>query len=460
MHKRVGVSELRVLMKSAGSELTQRKKVERIIRESGGSDRRLTKKHLVPLGLAIVIGAGIFNRVGESIGRYGAWASFYGLILAGVACLAAALCFAELASTVPVGGSAYTYCYASLGKFFAWVVFWMLLLQYSAGASVIALAWSHYLPVSGIIQTALCATLLIALSVAILCKLDNKNCLTAVAVFVAVAVVVKVGALLLAVIVKFGEATVHVPHPDPRGSVEVSGLLPAFTVLYFAFLGFDVISTAAEEARYPQKDLASSILIVFGLTGFVYFLVMLSSIVGGNTEGTAKLLAVAALIGLPAGVIILIYGQSRILVAVLRDLRPQSDSADSHPSKRIGTVLLSGFLATVGVILATTLLDETDLTLLVNMSTAVAFALVAIGTVVLRVRRPDLPRTFRVPGLPLVAIVSVVASVLLALGGDQAVRQAVPIGIGWIGLGVLVSLILAFWRAWPKMRTGRGDEAS
>jgi APA family basic amino acid/polyamine antiporter len=242
-------------------------------------------------------------------------------------------------------------------------------------------------------------------------------------------------------------------------------------VLYFAFLGFDAISTVAEEVRYPQKDLAPSILIVLSCAGGLYLLSMLGVLLrGGATDGD-WVLNVAAVIGLPAGVAILVFGQSRILIAAWRDLgipgptrsRPPAPTNAPRPdvSSRSGrspqratrwrSASFSSALALIGIIITFTL-GVTEVTILANFGMAIAFAVVAIGTVVLRVRRPDLPRTFRVPFLPAVASINVLASLMIVGAAAPSVDgnlSWIPlwIGIAWIVGGVVLYIVLAALRS-------------
>jgi APA family basic amino acid/polyamine antiporter len=456
-------------------DFRERKKVEQIIRESGGSNRPLTRLHLIPLGLAVVIGAGAYSRTTEVVNEHGPQSSLVGLVLAGIAALAAALCFAELASTVPVGGSAYTYAFASFGRFIGWLVLWMILIQYSAGAAAIAFSWAQLLSPDRRLAAVISLALLVLIFVALVWVDKPRVRRTAIA-YIAFAAVVKVGALLGLNLAVFAgalpAATVAVGADiQPDAPLSLAALLPAFAVLYFAFLGFDAISTVAEEVRYPQKDLAPSILIVLSCAGGLYLLSMLGVLLrGGATDGD-WVLNVAAVIGLPAGVAILVFGQSRILIAAWRDLgipgptrsRPPAPTNAPRPnvSSRSGrspqretrwrSALCSSALALIGIIITFTL-GVTEVTILANFGMAIAFAVVAIGTVVLRVRRPDLPRTFRVPFLPAVASINVLASLMIVGAAAPSVDGSLSwiplwIGIAWIVVGVVLYIVLAALRS-------------
>ncbi|MEJ2889317.1 APC family permease [Actinomycetospora aeridis] len=459
-------------------EASARKSVEELIRDVSGVERRLTRRHLIPLGLAVIIGSGAFNVIGSTVDERGVLTTGIALVLAAIACLGAAICFAEMASIVPVGGSVYTYTYATLGKLRAWLVGWLLLLQYSAGTTFVAISWARYVSESPLsapndstsFNVAILATLLLLGTTFILSVVDRSR-LRSSSLFVVIgaSVALKVVALLIAAVV--GAYLALAPHTELVNRVDVHPetleVLPAFALLYFAYIGFDAVGTAAEEARFPPRDLPRAILVALAISAGIYLALISVNIglafrLGVNADLNALIAAtgvswisyvfyVGAALGLPSGVVVLLFGLSRIFRAIRRDgilTRTTGKVLTARHKRQIlrRDCLLAGGISILWVPIMLFGFDTDFLTTVVNLATAFAFAILAISTAVLRYRRPDLPRTFRVPMLPLVTTITVAISVAFLA---NAIVESVVVVL-WVALGAALQAPFVILRARRK----------
>jgi len=433
------------------------KSIEQSIRDTEESEHKLRKDlsalDLTVFGIGVIIGTGIFVLTGIAAATKAGPAVSLSFVLAGVACALAALCYAEFASTVPVAGSAYTFSYASLGELIAWIIGWDLVLEFALGASAVAVGWAKYFssvfPVpesisgEGSVNLAAGAIVLVLTAVAIIgVKLSSR--------FNAVMVTIKLAVVALFIgagAVKITTSNWHPFIPPPaeapkaanaveagRPLIEVIfGLKPlAFgwmgigfgaAIVFFAFIGFDVVATTAEETRKPQRDMPIGILgslavctvlyvvVSLVLTGMVKYTElntaapMADALKAVGYDWIASLVSLGALAGLTTVILILMMGQSRVLFAMSRDrLLP-----------RYGTPWVISAITGVVVALIATFVPLTTLADMVNIGTLFAFVLVSIGVIVLRRTEPDLPRAFRTPAVPLVPILAVVACVFLML---------------------------------------------
>ncbi|NNG34524.1 amino acid permease [Nakamurella aerolata] len=428
--------------------------------------RNLTAWDLTVFGVAVVVGAGIFT-LGAKVAAGKAGPSVtIGFVLAAITCGLAAMCYAEFASTIPVAGSAYTFSYATLGEFTAWIIGWDLMLELALGAAVVAKSWSQYLgnvftgldTTAGIFDWG--AVLVIAVLTALLAigtKLSARTNMVITAV--------KVAVVLLVIVVGFFyfKASNLSPFVPPSQPVEgggrvldqplfqaiigeapsnfgAFGILAAASIVFFAFIGFDVVATAAEETRKPQRDLPRGIFGSLAIVTVLYVLVSLvvtgmvpynelAPIVDGQPDPEAatlstafatvgvtwasKVIAIGALAGLTTVVMVLMLGQSRVIFAMSRDgLLPRS-MGTVNPKTGTPVRITIGVGAVIAVIAG--FVPTSDLEEMVNVGTLFAFVLVSIGVIVLRKTRPDLPRGFRVPWVPVLPILSVLACVWLML---------------------------------------------
>ena len=441
------------------------KSIEQSIRDTEESDHKLRKElsagDLTVFGIGVIIGTGIFVLTGIAAATKAGPAVSLSFVLAGVACALAALCYAEFASTVPVAGSAYTFSYASLGELIAWIIGWDLVLEFALGASAVAVGWAKYFasvfPVPGSISgdgpvnLTAGAIVLVLTAVAIIgVKLSSR--------FNAVMVTIKLAVVALFIgagAVKITTSNWHPFIPPPaeapkaanaveagRPLIEVIfGLQPlAFgwlgicfgaAIVFFAFIGFDVVATTAEETRRPQRDMPIGILgslaictvlyvvVSLVLTGMVRYTElntaapMADALKAVGYDWIASLVSLGALAGLTTVILILMLGQSRVLFAMSRDRLLPGWLSSVHP--RYGTPWVISAITGVVVALIATFVPLTTLADMVNIGTLFAFVLVSIGVIVLRRTQPDLPRAFRTPAVPLVPILAVIACVFLML---------------------------------------------
>ncbi|GHF39171.1 MULTISPECIES: amino acid permease [Streptomyces] len=467
------------------------KTVEQSIQDTEEPEHALKKSlsalDLTVFGVGVVIGTGIFVLTGKVAKQNAGPAVALAFVLAGIVCGLAALCYAEFAATVPVAGSAYTFSYATLGELPAWIIGWDLILELALGCAVVAVGWSGY--IRSLLDNAgwhlpavlsgphggtfgfdiLACALVLALTVILVAGIKLSSRVTAVVVAVKVTVVlivIVVGAFLI-------NGDNYRPFIPPAQGTSgnnglaaplsqlifgftpsnfgVMGIFSAAAIVFFAFIGFDIVATAAEETRNPQHDVPRGILGSLAICTALY--VGVSVVVTGmekysrlSTEAPladafksrgqpfwAGLISFGAAIGLTTVCMILLLGQSRVFFAMSRDgLLPRFFST-VHP--RFGTPYRSTILLGVVVAVVAGFTSIDVLAELVNIGTLFAFVVVALGVVILRRTRPDLPRAFRTPFVPAVPVLSVTASVwlMLNLPAETWLRFA-----AWMVLGVAV----------------------
>jgi APA family basic amino acid/polyamine antiporter len=442
--------------------------VERSIEETKQAAHRLRKDlsalDLTVFGVGVIIGTGIFVLTGQVAKDKAGPAVAISFVVAAIVCGLAALCYAEFASTVPVAGSAYTFSYATLGEFPAWIIGWDLILELALGAAVVAVGWSGYakslldglglhLPEAiageGAVFNIPAMLVVLAVTALLVVGIKVSSRLSAIIVTIKLAVVLMV---IVAgfFFIKASNYTPFVPKAHPTPSVEgvkapllqvlfgftpVSfgwfGIFAAVAVVFFAFIGFDVVATAAEEARRPQRDLPIAIIGSLVICTTLYVLVSLVVVGMVNytrlsTEapladafksvghpGFATIVSIGALAGLTTVVLILLLGQSRVFFAMSRDGLLPSWLAAVHP--RFGTPYRSTIIMGLVVALMAGLIPLAALAELVNIGTLFAFVLVSVGVVILRRTRPDLERSFRTPLVPVIPALSVLACVFVML---------------------------------------------
>ncbi|WP_438804566.1 APC family permease [Nocardia alni] len=440
------------------------KSVEQSLRDTDEPDTRLRKDltawDLTIFGVAVVVGAGIFTLTAQTAGAVAGPSVSLAFVFAAIACGLTALCYAEFASTVPVAGSAYTFSYATFGELIAWIIGWDLILELALAVSVVAKGWSQYLgnvmgshsPVAqfGSVSFDWGSVLLIAVLTVLLAigtKVSSRVSAVAVAIKLAViAVVVVVGLYYF----KASNLKPFIPPPQSAsggsgvhrtlfelltGSSGSNfgwyGLLAAASLVFFAFIGFDVVATAAEETKNPQRNVPRGILGSLAIVTVLYVVVSLvltgmvpyTDLSGKDaTLATAfavhgvtwakNLISIGALAGLTTVVMVLFLGQTRVLYAMARDgLLPR---ALAHTGSKGTPVRITVIVGVVCAVLAGFVQFGT-LEEMVNIGTLFAFVLVSVGVLILRRTRPDLPRGFRVPLVPLVPILAVLACAWLML---------------------------------------------
>ncbi|WP_274385278.1 amino acid permease [Streptosporangium soli] len=444
------------------------KPIEQSIRDTEEPEyrlrRRLSAVDLAVFGVGVIVGTGIFVLTGQVARDTAGPAVALSFVAAGIVCALAALCYAEFAATVPVAGSAYTYSYATLGEFPAWIIGWDLMLELALGAAVVSVGWSGYfgsllsslgvpLPASIAGEDALInlpAMIVVLLLTAILVagiKLSSRTTLVLVTVKVAVVLLVIVAGLFF---IKGANYTPFIPPSEATPGVAglgapliqvifgvtptaygVAGIFSAAAIVFFAFIGFDIVATAAEETKNPQRDMPIGILGSLAICTALY--VAVSLVVVGMQPYTqlstsapladaftavgqpwlATVISIGAIAGLTTVVLIMMLGQSRVLFAMSRDNLLPRGLAAVHP--RFGTPARVTVIIGVVVALLAGFIPLAALAELVNIGTLFAFIVVSAGVVILRRTRPDLPRAFRTPLVPLIPILSVLACLYLML---------------------------------------------
>ncbi|MBN3513435.1 amino acid permease [Mycolicibacterium nivoides] len=471
------------------SALRRTKSVEQSIADTDEPSTRLRKDltwwDLTVFGVSVVIGAGIFTITASTAGNLTGPAISIAFVIAAVACGLAALCYAEFASTVPVAGSAYTFSYATFGEFAAWIIGWDLILEFAVASAVVAKGWSSYLGTvfgfgGGIADFGGLAVdwgaLVIIALVTVLLVVGTKLS----AHFSLVITIIKVSVVLLVVIVGafYIKAANYTPFIPPNEAGEGAtgadqslfslltgaagshygwyGVLAGASIVFFAFIGFDVVATTAEETRDPQRDVPRGILASLGIVTVLYVAVsvVLSGMVSytvlrdapdghanlatafeaNGVHWAAKVISIGALAGLTTVVIVLMLGQTRVLFAMSRDgLLPRKLAVTgSHGTPVRITVIVGVLVAIAASVFPMGRLEE-----MVNIGTLFAFVLVSAGVIVLRRTRPDLPRGFRVPWVPVLPIAAILACLwlMLNLTGLTWIRFLL-----WMAIGVVVYL--------------------
>jgi APA family basic amino acid/polyamine antiporter len=424
---------------------------------------------LSALGLGAIIGTGIFVIIGEAITASGP-SILLSFVLAGVTCAFSALSYAELASSIPVSGSAYTYAYATLGELAAWIIGWDLILEYGVSVAAVAVGWGQYF------NELLDAAFGITLPAAIANPPGEGGTVNLPAVFVVLAVaallisgvrksartntimvLIKSSILVLFIALAFTAFNSDNLSPFFHGGFD--GMVSAASLIFFAYIGFDAISTSGEETKNPQRDLPIAILSSLAIATVLYCLVAIAATGalpfdqlsgapaplatvledGAGMPWGATVISVGALIAITSVVLTILYGQTRIMFAMSRDgLAPRRLS---HVNERTGTpiALTAGFALFIAVIAAVVPLKE--IAELVNIGTLFAFVLVNIGVIILRRTRPDMERGFRVPLVPVVPIIGCLLCGYL--------MYKLP-GITWARFGIWMAVGLVIYFAYSR----------
>jgi len=517
-------------VKPAGNRLFLKKSITQIQKEAAKSElkRTLGPLNLMSLGIGAIIGAGIFVLTGQVASANAGPAIMLSFVVAGFACALAGLCYAELASTMPVSGSAYTYAYGTLGEVFAWIMGWLLVLEYGVAASTVAVGWSGYVvsimndfglsaslfptiqyaggegpqwatPLVQLVQNAGATSfpmtgtfnLVAAVGIAAVCGLlvlgvsESANINNAI-------VVIKIIVLLtfIAVGIQYINPDNWVPFiPEPTGQAGqfgVGGIFRGAAIIFFAYVGFEAVSTAAAEAKNPSKDVPIGILgalfvctliymaVAAVMTGVVPYLelaspapiavaidrmglewanVPLAASPSGQLNLIAFLIKIGAITGLSSVMLVLCYGQTRVFYTMARDgLLPKS-FAKVHPKFRtpwIGTIVLGILIAIAAAFLPISILGD-----LVSLGTATAFAIVCLSVIVLRVKHPEMERPFKVPGGVFTAVLGILACLFLAsqnlipMFQHAAEDNPLPLMLlgGYAAIGAIIYAAYGFWHS-------------
>ncbi len=470
-----------------------KKPLSHLMAEAGDSEkglkRTLTAGSLIALGIGAIIGAGLFVRTASAAAQNAGPSVTLGFILAAIGCALAGLCYAELSSSIPISGSAYTYTYATMGEMVAWIIGWDLVLEYAVGAATVGIAWSEYLNnllvnvmhwkaiayqwchspfqvseegVRGIIN--LPALGIVSLLSLLLIRGTQES-----AVVNSIIVIAKVAIVILIIVIGWGfiNPVNHDPYiPAATQYVDQAGIshnfggfwgiVGAAGVVFFAFIGFDAVSTAAQEAKNPKRDMPIGILGSLAICTILYILFAhvltgVATVEDFRTTGKeasvsfainkymmgygwlGKLVTVAILAGFSSVILVMLLGQSRVFYSMSRDgLLPKMFS-DVHPKFKTPYKANLIILLLVGLFAAFVPGDVVgDMT---SIGTLFAFCLVCVGVIILRKTDPDLPRQFKTPLVPFIPILGVAACVLmmLGLGWTNWLRLA-----GWLAIGFII----------------------
>ena len=485
------------------------KPVQQFLTESANPEhsfkKTLTATNLTALGVGAIVGAGIFVLTGQAAAQYAGPAIVISFIISGLACAFAGLCYAEFAAMIPISGSAYTYAYATLGEFLAWIIGWDLILEYLFAASTVAVGWSGYVvsflydfgisipaqytaawntvlvnvpemgwkPLTDSLSTSLLASGISVDSLPHITALFNLPAMFIVgfltmllvtgiketANFNNIMVVIKVSVIIMFIslgfmFVKAGNWKPFIPENTGEwGHFGISGILRAAGVIFFAYIGFDAVSTAAQEAKKPQRDMPIGILGSLGISTILYILmaIVLTGIVsytqlnvadpiavGVNAMGDEMfwlrpIIKIAAIAGISSVILVMLMGQPRIFYAMSKDGLLPPVFSRVHP--RFQTPYFSTILTGIAAIILAGILPINILGELVSIGTLLAFTIVCISIIVLRKKRPDLNRPFKTPWVPVIPLLGAAICLLqmFSLPLDTWIRL-----IAWFLIGLLI----------------------
>ncbi|HKH27409.1 MAG TPA: amino acid permease, partial [Sphingomicrobium sp.] len=465
-----------------------RKTVAQVQRETETSElkRSLGPWNLVFLGIGCIIGAGIFVRTGNAAALHAGPAVLFSYIIAGIVCAFAGLCYAELSSTLPVSGSAYTYSYTTIGEFAAWVMGALLLLEYGLAASVVAVGWSGYVvslladmgihvpaaltgpagypkeladgttitTVFNLPAFLICLLLALLLVVGVSESAKVNNVIVAIKVTVLVAFIIVGGFLIL----QNYDAYAHnwqpfIPEPTgEKGEFGWSGILRAASIVFFAYIGFEAVSTAAQEAKDPKRDMPIGIIGSLLACTVIYILVsiVLTLVVnyrelnvpdpvavavdafGPQWAWFASTIKIGAIIGLTSVILVLMYGQTRIFYTMARDgLLPKVFSR-VHPKFR--TPWINTLVVGLAVAIAAGFFDINFLGDATSVGTLAAFGIVCLTVIWLRQTHPEIPRGYRVPLYPVLPALGILSCFALIFTVEERVLRF----FGWYVIGAII----------------------
>jgi basic amino acid/polyamine antiporter, APA family len=437
--------------------------------EGEGLKKAVGVTQLTAMGVGAIIGTGIFVVIGKGSGIAGPGV-ILSFVLAAVACAFSALSYAELASSIPVSGSAYTYSYATLGELVAWVIGWDLILEYGVSVAGIAVGWGgnlnaflkaafHYELPNAIAKSPSeggvfnLPAVVVVLAIAFLLVRGVTESARVNLVMVGIKLVI----LLFFIVVAFANFTTH--HLTPFAPAGFHGITSAAAVIFFAYIGFDAVSTGSEEARNPAKDLPWAILGSLLICTVFYVLTAVGALgiaspaqmqgsdaplaaaldQGAGISWAAGILALGAVIAITSVVLVIFYGQTRIFFAMCRDGLLPRQLAKVNPRYGTPARLTLGLGVLIAILAA--LVPLGTIVELVNIGTLFAFVLVNIGVIVLRRTRPEMPRPYRVPWSPVLPIIGVAFAVYLMsdLPWETWVRFVV-----WLAVGLLIYALYGY----------------
>jgi APA family basic amino acid/polyamine antiporter len=482
------------------------KPLSRLLKEAenegeSGLKRTLGPLNLITLGIGAIIGAGIFVLTGQAAANHAGPAVVLSFVVAGITCAFAGLCYAEFASLIPIAGSAYTYGYATLGEFVAWIIGWDLVLEYAFGAATVASGWSGYfvgllqdfhihippqltttpgnvlylfhdrwqalaalppgvdaasLPhVTGVFNLVAFLAITVVTTILIIGIQESANLNTAIVIVklsvVGIFLVLGIGFILKHPAAAHANWTPFIPPAQGPGQYGVGGIMAGAASIFFAYIGFDAVSTAAQEAKNPKRDMPIGILGSLVICTILYILVsgVLTGLVnyralnvgdpvavGIDATGIvwgSILVKIGAVFGLATVMLVMLLGQSRVFFSMSRDGLLWKWAGVIHPKFRtpwISNIVVGAIVAFMPALLPIGKLSE-----LVNMGTLLAFAIVCAGVWILRRRNPDLHRPFKTPLVPLVPILGIVSALYLIWTLPALTKIVV---VAWLAFGLVV----------------------
>ena len=453
-----------------------RKPINRIVAESEDAEHSLKKtlgpKSLIALGIGAIIGAGLFSLTGIAAAENAGPAVVFSFMVAAVGCAFAGMCYSELASMIPVAGSAYTYSYATMGEFVAWIIGWDLILEYAVASAVVAVAWSGYVveflknfgisfpqqftacpfdPTPGIVNV---PAMLIIIGISYLLMIGIKESANVNAVIV----VTKLAVVLTFIAVgwHYIKPENHHPFIPPNtghfGEYGISGIMRAAGIIFFAYIGFDSVSTAAQESRKPARDIPIGILGSLAICTILYlaFSYVLTGMVNYKVMGKGITAVVTAInltpypwlqvmikfgiiMGFTSVILVMLLGQSRVFYSMSRDGLLPKIFSDIHPKWKTPWKSNLIFMLLVG--LCAGFLPISQLGHMTSIGTLMAFIIVCGGVMILRWVQPNTPRPYRSPCVPLFPILGIVVcfAMMYSLNPETWLRLVV-----WLLIGLVV----------------------
>lgn len=463
-----------------------KKNIHQLVSEASDGDKGLKRTigtlGLIALGIGAIIGAGLFTSTAEAIANHTGPAVSISFLIAGIGCALAGLCYAEFASMIPIAGSAYTYAYATLGEFIAWIIGWDLVLEYGVAAAKVATSWSEYLNrllsnifhfqipyqfshspfqtssegVQGLINLPAIFIILL-LSIVLVRGIKGSSLVNS------IIVIIKVGIVIL--FIAFGWSYINPANYTPyipenvtgvSGEFGWTGILAGAGVVFFAFIGFDAVSTAAQEAKNPQRDMPRGILLSLLICVVLY--ILFAHVLAGVANYTefrtvgqeasityvidtymkdygwlSTLVTVAILAGFSSVILVMLMGQSRVFFSLSNDGLVPKVFSQLHP--KFKTPWKSNLLFFIFVGLIAGIVPASIISDMTVIGTLFAFVLVCLSIIVLRKTNPNIPRPFRTPWVPVVPILGIVvcAGLIYTLGPSNWLRLII-----WLAIGVFI----------------------
>ncbi len=494
--------------------LFRKKSISILLKQAADSEKGLKRTlgagSLVALGIGAIIGAGLFVRTAAAAGQHAGPAVTISFIIAAIGCAFAGLCYAEFASIIPIAGSAYTYAYATMGELVAWIIGWALILEYALGAATVSISWSEYanrllggsipfewchsplesIKINGVLHHGIIN--LPALFILILLSLLLIKGTSESATVNAIIVIIKVAIVLVFIFIgwKFINPANHTPYVIPADAAPASqpdgslysyapffhhgwgGILTGAGIVFFAFIGFDAVSTAAQESKNPKKDMPVGILGSLLVCTILY--ILFSYVLTGVAPYTdfiktgkeasvayaidhymigygwlATLVTIAILLGFSSVILVMLLGQSRVFYTMSTDGLLPKVFSDLHPKFR--TPYKSNMILFVFVGLFAAFLPSNIAGDLTSIGTLFAFVLVCVGVMILRKKDPTLVRPFKTPLVPLVPILGMIVCLAMIVGLPGTTQLS---ALGWM----LIGLIIYFGYSKNKSKLGNPRE--